>query len=51
MYTYIKAVLAKKYVDSAETIVIFLFEFFLICRAAVTPEMPLPIITICSMLA
>ena len=29
-------------------IVIFLFESFRICRAVVTPEIPLPIITICS---
>ncbi len=43
------AVLEKKYFDSAEMMVIFLSEFFLICLAAVTPEIPLPIITICSM--
>jgi hypothetical protein len=48
MYTYMSAVLEKKYLVSVETIVIFLSEFFLICLAAVIPEIPLPIITICS---
>ena len=42
------AVLEKKYFDSEETIVILLSEFFLICLAAVTPDIPFPMMTMCS---
>ncbi len=35
---------------SPETRVIWFSEFFLMCRAAVTPEIPFPIITMCFIL-
>ena len=46
MYTYMSAVLEKKYFDSAEMMVIGSSLFFRMLRAAVTPEIPLPIIMI-----
>ena len=46
---YISAVLEKKYSDSADTMVILLSDNFLMCLAAVTPAIPFPIITTCSM--
>lgn len=42
-----RAVLEKKNSVSADIMVILLLECFLMCRAAVTPEMPLPIMTTC----
>jgi len=48
MKTYIKAVLEKKYFVSAEIIVILASDLFRMCRAKVTPEIPFPIMTMCS---
>ena len=47
MYTYINAVLEKKCSVSADIIVILWSESFRMCRAAVTPEIPFPIMAMC----